>query len=127
MGSQCVVALSDPKWCDQVLRARPETFTRASNVAPVFSEMGLNGVFSAEGDAWRTQRRLATFALAQSHSRGLYPKLQTVTTRLKKRWERLADVGASLDIIDDMKRFTVDITTLIAFGYDINTVEQGDD
>ena len=127
MGSKCVVALSDPKWCDQVLRARPETFTRASNVAPVFSEMGVNGVFSAEGDAWRMQRRLATFALAQSHLRGLYPKLQTVTTRLKKRWERLADAGASLDIIDDMKRFTVDVTTLIAFGYDINTVEQGDD
>jgi len=59
--------------------------------------------------------------------RGLYPKLQTVTTRLKKRWERLADAGESLDIIDDMKRFTVDVTTLVAFGYDIDTVEQEDD
>ncbi len=127
MGSKCVVALSDPKWCDQALRARPETFTRHSAVAPVFSEMGIAGVFSAEGDAWRTQRRLAVLALAQRHLRDLYPKLQTVTTRLKKRWERLADTGASLDIVDDMKRFTVDVTTLIAFGYDINTVEQGDD
>ena len=120
-------ALSDPKWCDQVLRARPETFTRQSAVAPVFSEMGIDGVFSAEGDAWRTQRRLAVLALAQHHLRDLYPKLQTVTTRLKKRWERLADTGASLDIVEDLKRFTVDVTTLIAFGDDINTVEQGDD
>ncbi len=127
IGSKRIVAVSDPILCDQVLRARPETFTRASNIAPVFSEMGGEGVFSAEGDAWRTQRRLATFALAQSHLRGLYPKLQTVTTRLKKRWERLADAGASLDIVDELKRFTVDVTTLIAFGYDINTVEQGND
>ena len=66
-------------------------------------------------------------ALAQRHLRDLYPKLQTVTTRLKKRWERLADTGASLDIVEEIKRFTVDVTTLIAFGYDINTVEQGDD
>ena len=126
-GSARVVVLSDPKWCDQVLRARPEIFTRDFGIAPVFSEMGSDGVFSAEGDAWRPQRRLAMLALAQRHLRGLYPKLQTVTTRLKKRWERLADAGAPIDIVDDLKRFTVDVTTLITFGHDVNTVEQGDD
>jgi cytochrome P450 len=66
-------------------------------------------------------------ALAQRHLRGLYPKLQTVATRLKKRWERLADAGAALDVVDELKRFTVDVTTLITFGHDVNTVEQGDD
>ncbi len=66
-------------------------------------------------------------ALAQRHLRGLYPKLQTVTTRLKKRWERLADAGQPLDVVDELKRFTVDVTTLITFGHDVNTVEQGDD
>src|ERR1700730_9748535 len=127
MGSVRVVALSDPRWCDQVLRARPETFTRHSGIAPVASEMGVDGVFSAEGDAWRPQRRLAMLALAQNHLRGLYPKLQTATTRLKKRWERLADAGAPLDVVDELKRFTVDVTTLITFGHDVNTVEQGND
>jgi len=127
MGFARAVVLSDPKWCDQVLRARPETFTRDSGIAPVASEMGLDGVFSAEGDAWRPQRRLAMFALAQRHLRGLYPKLQTVTSRLKKRWERLADAGALLDVVEELKRFTVDVTTLVTFGHDLNTVEQGDD
>ena len=70
---------------------------------------------------------LATFALAQHHLRNLYPKLQTVTTRLKERWERVAETGAALDIVEELKRFTVDVTTLITFGYDINTVEQGND
>ena len=126
-GAARVVALSRPKWCEQVLRQRPETFTRDSGIAPVFSEMGGDGVFSAEGDAWRPQRRLATLALAQRHFRGLYPKLQIVTTRLKKRWERLADAGAPLDIVDELKRFTLDITTLITFGHDVNSVEQGED
>jgi cytochrome P450/nitrite reductase/ring-hydroxylating ferredoxin subunit len=127
MGSARVVALSNPKWCDQVLRARPETFTRHSRTATVSSEMGIDGAFSAEGDTWRPQRRLATLALAQRHLRGLYPKLQTVTTRLKKRWERLADAGLPLDVLDELKRFTVDVTTLITFGHDVNTVEQGND
>jgi cytochrome P450/nitrite reductase/ring-hydroxylating ferredoxin subunit len=127
MGLARVVALSDPKWCDQVLRARPETFTRLSRIAREFSAMGFEGVLSAEGDAWRPQRRLAMLALALGHLRGLYPKLQTVTTRLKKRWERLADAGASLDIVEELKRFTVDVTTLITFGHDLNTIERGDD
>src|SRR3984893_4766395 len=73
-GSARAVVLSDPKWCDQVLRARPETFTRDSGIAPIASEMGLDGVFSAEGDAWRRQRRLAMLALAQRHLRVLYPE-----------------------------------------------------
>jgi cytochrome P450 len=64
-----VVALSDPKWCDQVLRARPETFTHHSGIASVSSEMGIDGVFSAEGNAWRRQRRLAMLALAPSLAR----------------------------------------------------------
>src|ERR1700724_3562674 len=127
MGSVRVVALSDPKWCDQVLRARPETFTRHSGIASVSSEMGVDGGFSAEGDAWRRQRRLAMLALAQRHLRGLYPKLQIATTRLKKRWERLADAGAPLAVVEELKRFTVDVTTLIPFGHDVNTVEQGND
>jgi hypothetical protein len=54
------------------------------------------------------------------------PRLvSTVTTRLKKRWERLADAGAPLDVVEELKRFTVDVTTLITFGHDVNTVELG--
>lgn len=127
MGTKRVVALSDPTWCAQVLRARPETFTRHSGVAPVLSEMGIAGVFSAEGDAWRVQRRLATFALAQRHLHGLFAKLQTAAARLKRRWDGLADAGAPIDVAEELKRFTVDATTLAAFGHDVNTVEQGND
>lgn len=127
LGSKPVVALSDPKWCEQVLRARPETFTRASQLARILSEMGADGVFSAEGEAWRTQRKLAVSALAPTNFRGMYPKLRTVTARLKRRWDRAADLGSPVDIVEDLKRFTVDVTTLITFGYDINTIEQADD
>src|ERR1700736_4566287 len=95
MGSVRVVALSDPKWCDQVLRARPETFTRHSGIAPVASEMGADGVFSAEGDAWRPQRRLAMLALAQRHLRDLYLKLQTGQGRQGSSRDALATVAGT--------------------------------
>ena len=38
----------------------------------------------------------------------------------------LRSLGLPVDIVDDLKRFTVDITTLITFGHDVNTVERAE-
>ena len=127
LGSHWVVVISDPGMIEQALRARPQTFRRLGNVEPVFREMGVAGVFSAEGAAWRSQRRLTMEALSPRHQRGFYPRLRSVATRLLARWEREAQSGEPVDVVDDLKRFTVDITTLLTFGYDVNTLEQGDD
>ena len=127
MGRRRVLTVSDRRSCEQVLRARPEVFTRHGAIARVFAEVGAKSVASAEGDAWRPQRRLVMQALAQRHLRGFYPQLRLVGERLARRWERFADRDLAIDIIDELKRFTVDVTTLVAFGHDVNTVEQGQD
>jgi cytochrome P450/nitrite reductase/ring-hydroxylating ferredoxin subunit len=127
MASRRVVAISDPVLGAQVLRARPETFARYTGAGPIFAEMGADGVFSADGEAWRAQRKLATAALAQRNVRALYPKLRIVLDRLKRRWEAMADAGSTLNVMEEFKRFTVDISTLITFGYDVNTIEGGED
>jgi cytochrome P450/nitrite reductase/ring-hydroxylating ferredoxin subunit len=127
MGSQWVVVVADPALTDEILRARPETYHRLGNVEPVFKEMGVAGVFSAEGAAWRSQRRLAMEALSPRHQRGFYPQLRAVATRLRDRWAQAAAIERPIDILDDLKRFTVDMTTLLTFGRDVNTIGQGDD
>ncbi len=126
MGTSPVVVVSTPELNEQVLRARPETYRRKANIEPVFAEMGVAGVFSAEGAAWRPQRRLAMEALSHRHLRGFYPTLRTVAGRLKRRWQAAAADSGRTDILDDLKRFTVDVTTLLTFGHDVNTLEQGD-
>jgi len=127
LGPKTILGVSDPKLSEAVLRARPETYRRASSVEPVFREMGVDGVFSAEGAAWKSQRRLAMEALSHRNLRGFYPTLQTVTRRLRRRWEKKADAGVMIDVADELKRFTVDVTTTLTFGHDVNTLEQGDD
>lgn len=127
MGPNRIVGVSDPQLSAAILRARPEAYRRASSVEPVFREMGVDGVFSAEGSAWRAQRRLAMEALSHRNLRGFYPALQTVTRRLQRRWNAKADAGAPIDLADELKRFTVDVTTTLTFGHDVNTLEQGDD
>jgi cytochrome P450 len=108
---------------EEALRARPETFRRTQRTDATFTEAGIKGVFNAEGDAWRPQRKLAVAALAQRRLKDLYPHIRTVAGRLKRRWETAA-AGDTLDVVEEMKRFTVDVTTLIAFGLDSNTIEQ---
>ncbi len=66
-------------------------------------------------------------ALSPRHLRGFYPTLRTVAGRLRQRWMSAAAAGGRTDILDDLKRFTVDVTTLLTFGHDVNTIEQGDD
>jgi len=128
MGKLRTVVVSDPALSQQILRARPETYRRTRKLEQVFIELGVAGVFSAEGMAWRSQRRLAMEALSHRHLRGFYPTLHLVAQRLRRRWEAAADRRDTLDIVEELKRFTVDVTTALTFGHDVNTVEQeGDD
>ena len=127
MGPRRVLVVADATLSEPILRARPETFRRASIVEPVFEEMGVAGVFSAEGAAWRSQRRLAMEALSHRHLRGFYATLEIVTRRLRARWSAKAAAGATLDIAEELKRFTVDVTTTLTFGHDVNTIEQEED
>jgi len=117
------LVVSDAELTQQVMRARPDTFQRTTKVQRVFEELGVNGLFSAEGPAWRPQRRLAMEALAHRNLRGFFPTLCMVAARLQRRWQRAADSGEPLDMVEELKRFTVDVTTTLTFGHDINTVE----
>jgi len=127
MGPKRVLGIADPALNEQVLRDRPETYRRASVVEPVFAEMGVSGVFSAEGIAWRPQRRLAMQALSLRQQREFYASLHMIAGRLRRRWLQLADAGEEVDVVEEMKRFTVDVTTLFVFGHDVNTIERGND
>jgi cytochrome P450/nitrite reductase/ring-hydroxylating ferredoxin subunit len=125
-GPKPVVVFSELDAIGTVLRERPGGFRRTSSVVPIFQELGVAGVFSAEGEAWRPQRRLSVEALAQRHLRGFYPTLANVASRLRGRWLRAAERHEPLDLSEELKRFTVDITTELVFGYDINTLEKDD-
>jgi cytochrome P450 len=127
MGPRRIVATTDPASIEDILRARPETFRRPENLDRIISELGVKGVFNAEGDAWRPQRKLSVAALAQRNLQRLFPSIQLVAGRLKTRWERSASAGETLDVVEELKRFAVDVIMLIVFGHDANTVEQGND
>jgi hypothetical protein len=53
--------------------------------------------------------------------------LRKVAERLHRRWSAAAQDGRALDPVEEFKRFTVDVTTQLALGHDLNTLEQEGD
>lgn len=127
LGPTTLVVVSDPALVERVLRDRPDTYRRRPGIDDVFRELGTAGVFSAEGAEWRAQRRLAMHALSHRNLRGFWPRLAEVTARLRTRWDAKAAAGATIDVSEEMKRYTVDVTTLLVLGHDVDTIGRDDD
>jgi len=69
-----MLVVADATMITEALRARPWTFRRARPVQSVFREMGIAGVFSAEGATWERQRRLVMRAFDPAHLKRYFPK-----------------------------------------------------
>ena len=121
---QPIVVLADHEKIAAVLRDRPDGWRRTQQLQRVSREMGLTpGVFGAEGDAWRRQRRMVMSGLDPGRVRAYFPSLNKVTARLRVRWQRAAQAGRTLDLSAELMRYTVDTVAGLAFGSDVNTLE----
>ncbi|WKB53133.1 cytochrome P450 [Eleftheria terrae] len=123
-GRRDAVVVSETDAILQALRARPQTWRRLSSLEKVLHEARIRGVFSAEGQAWRRQRRIVMAALDPGHLRRFFPALQRVTGRLQQHWMQAAREGRRFDLQAELMRYTVDVTAGLAFGVDMNTIEQ---
>jgi len=127
LGPKRILVTSNVDMVLSVLKDRPARFRRLSTMEPVLKEMGGDGVFSSEGEAWRPQRDLVMRALAPQQLESFFPTLQFITERLLRRWRRSAKAGTDTDVLQDLTRFTVDATATLVFGKDVNTLEAGED
>jgi cytochrome P450 len=127
LGPKRILVTSDIELALFALRDRPGHFRRLSTIEPVAREMGTNGVFSIEGEAWRPQRDLVMRALAPHQLQSFFPTLQLISERLRRRWQHSVDAGTDTDILQDLTRFTVDTTATLVFGKDVNTLEADED
>lgn len=124
VGSKKVLVCADPELLQTALRERPERYRRYAPIESVIAEMGANGVFSVEGEAWRPQRRLIMQALASTNFRAFFPTVQAITARLHSHWQRACAAGETVEMTRDLARYTVDVTTALSFGEDPNTIDQ---
>ena len=127
LGPRPVVVIDDLDEINRILRERPDGFRRWREIQAIFAEMGIAGVFSEEGDGSDRGRRLTVTALNSNHLQRYFHVITTATERLYRRLRPLAArEGRSIDITGELTSLTVDVTSALAFGHDLNTLEDGE-
>jgi len=127
IGPRWIFAVANPETIAALLRDRPDGFHRSQRLGAIAADFGFNGVFSANGDAWRRQRPMVMAGFDPGHIKTYFPALVKVTGRFAGRWRRAAAAGEPIDLQADLKRYTVDVTAGLAFGADINTLESDEE
>lgn len=128
LGRTWLLVVADHELLSKIMRDRPEGFRRSPLGSRISIEMGLpQGVFSAEGEDWRRQRRMVMASFASGHVRAYFPTMVKVTQRLHGRWRKAAQGSHAINLQADLMRYTVDTVAGLAFGKDINTLESGED
>ena len=123
-----IVILGDHSLIATMLRDRPDGFRRTTRLQDIWNEMGLPpGVFGAEGQDWKNQRRMVMAGLDPVHVKAYFPSLQRVAARLAKRWHGAAARGTAIALQPDLMRYTVDTIAGLAFGAEVNTLESDQD
>ena len=125
-GPNRIMVVADPILIGTLLRDRPDTMRRTFRSARAFQELGTTGVFNAEGEEWRRQRKLVMRALTPEVIRNFFPTLVALTERLLSRWQSAAAAGRPTNVLRDLKAWTLDVTIALAMGQDINTLKHDD-
>lgn len=118
------MVVTRPSMIQAISADRPDGFVRAKKLDLILREGGVHGVFNAEGEEWKVHRSLVTKGLDVKHQKQFFPQLVATIERLYNKWQKDAESGEPFDIQQDLLRFTVDVSVWLAFGYEINTLEQ---
>ncbi|MGE0312984.1 MAG: cytochrome P450 [Lautropia sp.] len=127
LGSREFLAVADAQVIGAILRDRPDGFQRTARGVAIGAELGLDGLFLANGDRWRRQRPMVMAAFSPTLVRRYFDDLVRVAERLRGRWVAAAACGEPIDLLADLMRFTVDVTAGLAFGADVDSMTSGDD
>ena len=128
LGKRKLVIVGDHELVATILRDRPDGFRRTAKLDEVWNELGLiSGVFGANGEVWKRQRRMVMAGFDPAHVKNYFPALHTVAQRLAGRWVKAARQATPIDLQADLMRYTVDAIAGLAFGSEVNTLESDGD
>ncbi len=122
LGPKKVLVSANPEINTLILKQRPDKFRRLSKMNEVFVEMGFHTIFNAEGEQWKKQRKPVAEALSVKKTKSYYPIIHKKTENLLAKLKTYANTNATVTILNDFIAFTIDVTTEIAFGYQLDTL-----
>jgi cytochrome P450 len=121
-----LVIIAEAGAINAILRERPHGYRRWAEQERVSQEMGLCGLFTAEGEVWKRQRRAVLAALNTNHLHRYFHIVRTSVERLHRRLLEAAQSSRQVDVTEILTSYTVDNTAALVFGHDLNTLEHSE-
>ncbi|KAL0460076.1 UNVERIFIED_CONTAM: cytochrome [Sesamum latifolium] len=119
------VITANPKNVEHMLKTRFDNYPKGKPFSAILGDLLGRGIFNADGDLWRFQRKMASLELGSVSVRSY--AFNIVTTEIESRLipllSSVADKGiddssGSLDLQDILRRFSFDSICRFSFGLD---------
>ena len=110
--------LSDAPTIRQIFSKRPQRFRRLTKFQSIVADVGVPGLFVAEGDDWAQQRPIFAGALNAVTPSAFNPKIAVSLDRLRDKWKQAITAGEVVDGCRDLQLLVADIAAQLALGVD---------
>ena len=118
------VILNRPEYARQVLIRNHKAYWKGPQIAKL-RRIGGNGVFFAEGETWRRQRRMVVPAFQRAKIEALVPHLVAGADVMLDRWSEQHAGSGYFAVMPETSKVALDIVCRAMFGSDIR--EHADD
>ena len=119
---QTFVVICNEEKASLLDKNRPYKIRKKAEVSAALESIAGCGLFTAEGEEWRKDRRLVGPFLNRNHVKDYMPSLQLVAGRLVDKWEETMERDKIVKANSDLMSATLDVISLVAYAKDINSL-----
>jgi len=113
------VVTANPENVEHILKTRFDNYPKGEPFTAILHDLLGRGIFNADGDAWKLQRKVACYEFNTRSLRIFSLRVVgAVTDRLLPILEEASERGSCLDLQDILQRFAFDNICKVAFGVD---------
>ncbi|CAL9037514.1 cytochrome P450 CYP94D108-like [Musa acuminata AAA Group] len=123
------VLTANPANVEHILRAHFDNYPKGPQSISLLHDFLGDGIFNSDGDAWRVQRKTASFEFNTKSLRSFVVRCvqREILSRLLPLLERCSLKDAAFDLQDVLERFAFDNICNVAFNQDPACLAEDDD
>lgn len=111
LGPYKFAMLNDAEAIEQVLHSESKNYTKSTGYQRFKLIVG-NGLLVSEGEVWKRQRRLLSWAFSTKHIERIFPTMVSETQEMLERWKTENEI----DLAEEMNLVTLQVISKSLFG-----------
>ncbi|KAJ4970483.1 hypothetical protein NE237_003582 [Protea cynaroides] len=122
--AQSEIYTTEPRNVEHILKTKFDSYSKGSYHTEILGDLFGHGIFNADGDSWRQQRKIASFEFSTRVLRDF--SCEVFRRKAAKLAEIILGFGTmnqTFDIQDLLMRFSLDSIFKVGFGVDLNCLE----